>query len=183
MKENNLKIKLILLIVTVVLLICGLTLTSFALVDSIVRVQNNSFSMSMGVVMKVNNDWPININDIIFEPGETRTCEFPISNLGTFDIWYRVYFTEVSGDLQDDITVTIREKNGQVLGKATMGKLTSDNVTTSFISSVDGINEKIICIDFYFSPDVEKQGGDDVTFNIKVDATQKPNNPYMDFGD
>ena len=185
MNENERKLvrKLTALIVVIVLLVCGLCVTTYALVDSIVTIQNNKFSMSMGVALKVNDGNPIlGVNDVLFEPGATYTSEFPISNLGSFDIWYRVYFTGVEGALKDYITVTVKEirEDGElVLGKAMMSEFTADKVLTSDISAG---KEKNISIEFYFSPDLEVQGGL-VSFDITVDATQKPNNPFMDFGD
>ena len=181
--EQKLMKKLIALIVVVVLLVCALCVTTYALVNSVVAIKNNKFSMSMGVALEVNNgDSILGVNDIVFEPGATYTTEFPVSNLGTYDIWYRVYFTDVGGKLKDYITVTIKEvkEDGElVLAKAKMSEFTADKVLTSDI--VAG-KEKNVSIEFYFSPELDEQGGE-VSFSIKVDATQKPNNPFMDFGD
>lgn len=182
MNEQKLKKKLNIMIVTVILLICGLTVTTFALVSSIVSIQNNRFSMSMGVELTINDGKPVvDVTDMVYEPGGTYQSEFPISNLGTFDIWYRVYFTNVDGELKDDISVTIKEKDGTVLCNGTMSELTSDKVA---ISSLAAGEEKTLYIEFYFSPDADNSAqGQTVSFNITANATQKQNNPYMDFGD
>lgn len=182
MNEQKLKKKLNIMIVTVILLICGLTVTTFALVSSIVSIQNNRFSMSMGVELTINDGKPVvDVTDMVYEPGGTYQSEFPISNLGTFDVWYRVYFTNVDGELKDDITVTIKEKDGTVLCNGTMSELTSDKVA---ISSLAAGEEKTLYIEFYFSPDADNSAqGQMVSFNITANATQKQNNPYMDFGD
>lgn len=182
MNEQKLKKKLNIMIVTVILLICGLTVTTFALVSSIVSIQNNRFSMSMGVELTINDGKPVvDVTDMVYEPGGTYQSEFPISNLGTFDVWYRVYFTNVDGELKDDITVTIKEKDGTVLCNGTMSELTSDKVA---ISSLAAGEEKTLYIEFYFSPDADNSAqGQTVSFNITANATQKQNNPYMDFGD
>ena len=182
--ERNLVRKLTALIIAIVLLACGLCVTTYALVDSIVTIKNNKFSMSMGVALKVNNGDPIlGVDDIVFEPGGTYTTEFPVSNLGTFDIWYRVYFTGVEGELKDYVTVTVKEINEDgefVFGKAKLSEFTADKVLKSYITTTE--REKKVSIEFYFSPELDEQGGL-VSFDIKVDATQMPNNPFGDFGD
>jgi len=182
MNEQNLKKKLNLMIVTVILLVCGLVVTSAALASSIVGVRNNRFSMSAGVELTVNNGKPVvDVTDVLYEPGGTYQSEFPISNLGTFDVWYRVYFTNVEGALKENITVTIKEKDGKVLCEGKMSELNAEKVA---ISSLAAGEEKTLFVTFHFSADAdnEKQG-QTVTFNITADATQKKNNPYMDFGD
>ena len=181
MNEQKLKKKLMFMIVTVILLICGLTVTSFALVSSIVSIRNNRFTMSMGVELTVNDGKPVvDVTDMVYEPGGTYVSEFPIANLGTFDVWYRVYLTGVTGELQDDIIVTIKEKDGTVLCKGMMNQLTADKVMTGSLAAGES---KTLTIEFYFSPDADNSAqGQTVSFNITADATQKKNNSDRDFG-
>lgn len=181
MNELMLKKKLKMMIVIVALLMCGLTVTSYALASSIVSIRNNSFSMSLGVELKVNNGDPVvDVTDIIYEPGGTYRSEFPISNLGDFDVWYRVYFTQVKGELQDDITVTIKEKDGIVLCEGKMNELTSDKVEVGVLPAGE---EKTLYIEFYFSAEANNSAqGQFVSFNITADATQWQNNPDKNFG-
>ena len=181
MNEQNIKKKLTMMIVTVVLLSIGLTVTSFALASSIAQVRNNRFTMSMGVELTINDGKPVvDVTDMVYEPGGTYVSEFPIANLGSFDVWYRVYLTGVTGELQDDITVTIKEKDGTVLCKGMMNQLTADKVMTGSLAAGES---KTLTIEFYFSPDADNSAqGQTVSFNITADATQKQNNPDKDFG-
>jgi len=182
MNEQKLKKKLNIMIATVVLLVIGLAITSFALASSIAQIHNNRFAMSLGVELNINDGKPVlDVTDVIYEPGGTYISEFPISNLGTFDVWYRVYFTGVEGALKDYITVIVKEKDGTVLCNGKMSELGSDKVA---VSSLAAGEEKILCIEFYFSPEADNSAqGEAVSFNITANATQKQNNPYMDFGD
>ena len=182
MNEQSLKKKLNIMIVTVVLLVIGLAVTSFALASSIVSVRNNRFTMSMGVSLKVNDGNPVvDMTDILFEPGGTYRSEFPISNLGTFDVWYRIYFTDVEGELKDEINVTIKEQNGTVLCQGKIGELGSNEVAVSTLASGE---EKTLIIEFHFSSTADNDAqGKAVSFNITADATQQKNNPGQDFGD
>ena len=181
MNEQNLKKKLTVMIVTVVLLSLGLAITSFALASSIAQVRNNRFAMSMGVELTINDGKPVvDVTDIVYEPGGTYVSEFPIANLGTFDVWYRVFFTDVNGALKDYITVTIKEADGTVLCKGTMSELSSDKVA---VSSLAAGEKKTLTIEFYFSSEAGNAAqGQSVSFNITANATQKQNNPNKDFG-
>ena len=181
MNEQNLKKKLTVMIVTVVLLSLGLAITSFALASSIAQVRNNRFAMSMGVELTINDGKPVvDVTDMVYEPGGTYVSEFPIANLGTFDVWYRVYFTDVNGALKDYITVTIKEADGTVLCKGTMSELSSDKVA---VSSLAAGEKKTLTIEFYFSSEAGNAAqGQSVSFNITANATQKQNNPNKDFG-
>ena len=137
--------------------------------------------MSMGVELTINDGKPIvDVTDMVYEPGGTYVSEFPVANLGTFDVWYRVYLTGVTGELQDDIIVTIKEKDGTVLCKGTMNQLTADKVMTGSLAAGES---KTLTIEFYFSADADNSAqGQTVSFNITADATQKKNNPDKDFG-
>lgn len=181
MNEQNLKKKLTMMIVTVVLLSIGLTVTSLALASSIAQVRNNRFTMSMGVELTINDGQPVvDVTDMVYEPGGTYVSEFPIANLGTFDVWYRVYFTDVNGALKDYITVTIKEADGTVLCKGTMSELSSDKVA---VSSLAAGEKKTLTIEFYFSSEAGNAAqGQSVSFNITANATQKKNNLDKDFG-
>ena len=181
MNEQNLKKKLTVMIVTVVLLSLGLAITSFALASSIAQVRNNRFAMSMGVELAINDGQPVvDVTDMVYEPGGTYVSEISIANLGTFDVWYRVYFTDVNGALKDYITVTIKEADGTVLCKGTMSELSSDKVA---VSSLAAGEKKTLTIEFYFSSEAGNAAqGQSVSFNITANATQKQNNPNKDFG-
>lgn len=181
MNERSLKKKLNKMFVTVVLLVCGLAITSYALASSIVKVHNNQFAMSMGVNLEINKGNPVvDVTDVAYEPGGSYESTFPIANISSFDVWYRIYFTDVDGVLRDYITVTLKEEDGTVLCSGKMSELSSDKVT---VSSLLAGEEKLLYIEFYFSPDADNSiQGKTVSFNIIADATQKQNNPYMDFG-
>lgn len=181
MNDLKLKKKLTVMILTVILLSFGLTITSLALASSIAQVQNNRFAMSMGATLTLNDGKPVvDVTDMVYEPGGTYQSEFPIANIGTFDVWYRVYFTDVEGVLKDYITVTIQEADGTELCRGRMSELGFDKVT---VSSLAAGEEKTLYITFYFSCEAENNAqGQTVSFNITANATQKQNNPDKDFG-
>ena len=182
MNEQSLKKKLNIMIATVVLLVCGLMVTSMALAHSIVQVSNNRFSMAMGAELAINDGKPVvDVTDMVYEPGGMYKSEFPIANLSSFDVWYRVYFSAVEGVLKDYITVSVKEADGTVLCHGTMDELSADKVAASSLAAGE---RKTLYIEFYFSSEAENNAqGQTVSFNITADATQKKNNPNKDFSD
>lgn len=182
MNKNKLKGRLYLTIALFSLLVCSFTTTSFALALSIARLNNNRFEMSMGVELNLNGGEPIvDTTSMVYEPGGTCVSEFPVTNLSTFDVWYKIFFTDVDGTLSDHITVTVREKDGTVLCTGRLSDIHKDNVTVSSLASGQ---QKMLEIEFYFSPDAGNGAqGQTVSFGITAQATQKKNNPDQDFGD
>ena len=182
MDEQKLRKKLKIMVMTVILLSLGLVCTSYALASSIVKIRTNQFTMSMGVELELNDGKSVvDMSDVVFEPGGTYTSTFPISNLSGFDVWYRISFANVEGELKDYVSVKVTEEDGTVLCDGLISKLTAANVS---VSSLAAGEEKNLKIEFYFSKDAGNiHQGETVAFNIKADATQKQNNSNKDFGD
>ena len=180
-QKKPIKRRLYLSIVLAVLLVCIFTTSSFALAIAVAQIRDNRFSMDMGVELYINDGMPIvDSADMIYEPGGTYVSEFPITNLGTYDVWYKVFFTEVEGSLSDYITVTVTEPDGTILCQGTLSELSSDNVE---VSSLAAGQKKVLNIEFHFSSDAGNDAqGQTVSFNITANATQKKNNPDQDFG-
>lgn len=181
MNEKNLKRRLRITIVVFALLVCSFTTTSFALAIAIAELRDNRFSMDMGVELYINDGEPIvDSANMIYEPGGTYVSEFPITNLGTYDVWYRVFFTDVDGSLSDYITVTVKEPDGTVMCQGTLNDLGKERVA---VSSLAAGEKRVLYIEFYFSSSAGNDAqGQTVSFNITANATQKKNNPDQDFG-
>lgn len=182
MNEKKLKARLYLTIALFCLLVSSFTTASFALALSVAQLRDNRFTMSTGVELYVNDGAPIvDSANMVYEPGETYVSEFPITNLSAFDVWYRVYFTDVDGTLSDLINVTVKEPDGTVLCSGVLSDLGKDKVA---VSSLAAGEKKMLSIEFYFSPDAENNAQKQtVTFGVTAHATQMQNNPNQDFGD
>ena len=182
MNEKKLRKKLKIMVVTFILLSIGLVCTSYVLAGSIIKIHNNYFVMNKGLKLELSNgEAVIDMSDVVFEPGGTYTSTFPISNLSGFDVWYRISFSNVEGELKDYVSVKVTEEDGTVLCDGLISKLTAANVSVSSLASGE---EKNLKIEFYFSKDAGNiHQGKTVAFNIKADATQKQNNSNKDFGD
>jgi len=106
-EQSNKKIGIDIIII-IVLLIC-LSLTSFALSSEIQKTSGYLFQTGH-VEINLNNQIPIIEEDEYkFEPGITVVKNFFVDNLSTCEVYYRVYFDDIVGDLKDKLSVTIWE--------------------------------------------------------------------------
>lgn len=176
MNKINITKKISINIFSIVILIGMFISITYALTKYIVSHKDNLFKMG---TVKINlNDGQaiISPDELLFEPGMTINKDFFIENQSTFDVYYKIYFTEVSGDLADILKVTIKN-NDKVLYDDILKNLSRKKVKT--VEDELKVNEKItLNISFYYP---EQSNNDtqnaDVTFRLSADAVQTKNNP------
>ena len=124
--------------VTVVALSICLCITTSALVLSIVSIDDHLFSTG-GIDIDLNGGKPvIEEHEFIFEPGMTLVKDFYIENKSTWDVYYKIYFDDISGGLSDVLEIKIRDERKICAGKPS-------KLTRQMVSSADDIlslNEK-----------------------------------------
>lgn len=166
-------------IIVVILSIC-LCITSFALVYSIVSVENNQFHTGT-VKLNLNDGKPvIEEHEFLFEPGMTVEKNFFVENQSSWDVYYRLYFSDIEGGLTNVLEVSIRDGE-KVLFHGKMSDLTRDKVRAT--DDILRLNERRdLTISFHFP---EEAGNSaqllHVTFTIGADAVQTKNNPDKQF--
>ncbi len=162
-----------------ILSVC-LAITTFALVYSMVSVENNIFTTG-AVKINLNNGMPIiGDNEVLFEPGMTVKKSFFVKNEGTCDVFYKLYFQNLGGGLEDVLEVKICDGD-EVLYKGTPRSLSRENVIPSNKSlSRDEIAELQIYFHFPAKFDSKTQGMY-LSFDFAVDAVQAKNNPNKEF--
>ena len=166
--------------VTIFLLILCLCITSAALVWATVSVENNLFHTG---IIKINlNDGKavIEEDEFLFEPGMTVKKDFFIKNEGTWDVYYRLYFNEIEGDLADVLEITIKDGD-TVLYSGLMKELAKDKVMA--VDKPLNVDEKLTLTAFFHYPEAAGNDTQDESarFTISADAVQTKNNPDMDF--
>lgn len=180
MKRKKLLRKFIFNIVSIILLVIGFITITFALSKNLISVSDNLFKTG---TIKINlNDGQTIIEEdgLYFEPGMTIVKEFFVENQSTFDVYYKIYFTDVSGGLSDILDVTI--KNGdKTLYKGTINDLKREKVKA--VDDVLKLNEKVILnISFHYPEDSgNNTKNSNIFFKLGVDAVQSKNNPNKDF--
>lgn len=163
----------------------SLTVTSLALLLATVEQKNNRVRTGQ-VAISLNGGAPvITENEFLFEPGMTVEKEFYIKNSGGCDVWYKLYFENVSGDLADVLDVKIKTADNVVLYQGKMSELTPAN---GFVPGVTDaalqVGEKrTLKIEFVFPKTATSAvAGKQLLFDMKADAVQVKNNPDKNFG-
>ncbi len=168
-------------IITLVILCTCLCVISFALGMVVYEVNNNTFATGT-IDIDLNGGEPvITANEFLFEPGATVEKSFYIKNNGTWAVWYKLYFSEVSGNLGDVLEVTIKNKDGTILMKGKLAELTEKNVPA--MEDELAMNEKqemtiVLHLPEYSGNNV--QGGN-LTFELSAVTVQTKNNTGKEF--
>ena len=167
-------------IATVIILAVCLCITSFALVYSMVAVEDNLFQTGK-IKVNLNDGKPvIEEDEFLFEPGMTVEKDFFLENQGIWNVYYKLYFDNVEGGLADVLDVSIR--NGDtVLYNGKAADLQKEQ--TGAADDVLKLNEhRELTIVFHY-PEAGGNGGQNqyLTFDLKADVVQTKNNPQKQF--
>ncbi len=163
-------------VITIVILAVCLCVTTFALVYSTVSVDNNLFHTGI-VKINLNDGKPIiEEHEFLFEPGMTVEKDFFLENQSTWDVYYRLYFSDIEGGLADVLEIAVRDGD-KTLFSGKMSDLTKDKVGAA--DDILGLSERRnLTISFHFP---ENAGNEAQTlflsFTIGADAVQTKNNP------
>lgn len=167
-------------IIAIIILSVCLIVTTAALVYSSVAVENNYFRTGE-VKLNLNDGEPIiSEHEFLFEPGMMVKKDFFIRNESTWDVYYRIYFDNISGGLADVLDVTI--KNGETV-------LYSGKPSELVRSSVPAAEDKLavgerreLTVYFYFPKEAGNEAQiSDFEFTVCAEATQTKNNPDKKF--
>ncbi len=174
--EHKTAKRLTLSVVIILLLTFCLAITTFALVYSMVAVENNLF-VTGTVQINLNDGKPvIKDNEFLFEPGMTVKKDFFIQNESTCDVYYKLYFTNVSGGLADVLEVRICD------GEKVLFAGTPNELNRKAVGAADDLlrlNEKReLQIYFHFPEEAGNTAqGLFLSFDFTADAVQTKNNP------
>lgn len=175
-KKNNASKKLMAGMVILIILTLCLCITTVALVIASLRVENNLFRTGLVDINLNDGKTIVEETGCTFEPGATVEREFFIENNSTFDVYYKIYFANVSGQLADVLKVSI--KDGEtVIYSGTANELSREAV----IAAPDALKigeRKNLTVSFYFPPEAGNAAQNAaVAFDIGADAVQTKNNP------
>ncbi len=168
------------LILLVFLCTCLCTV-SFALGMVTYQVRENKFHAGQ-IKINLNGGNPIiKADDFLFEPGMTVEKPFYIRNNGTWDVYYKVYFSQISGDLGDVLEVTIKSEDGEVLLKGKLSELTKNNVAAFEDELAEGEQRDFIA-SFHFPEEAENTyQNSTLQFELSTIAVQTKNNENKEF--
>jgi len=166
-------------IVIIVLLSLCLAVTSFALYTS-VRVDGNTFATG-NVTINLNDGVPvISEHEFIFEPGMTVVKDFFVESTSSDDIYYKLYFEDVSGTLASVMQITVSD------GDKALYAGTAVTLNRSNVIAADDIlkpsERRNLTITFHFPPESGNEYQDaSLGFTMCAEAVQVRNNPDRQF--
>lgn len=163
-------------ILVIILLMLGLCSTTFALVQAILTVEYNFFQTGY-VSINLNDGEPvIREHEFLFEPGMTVKKDFFIQNESTWDVYYRLYFTDVEGGLSDVLEISIMDDE-KLLFFGTAEELNRENVAAA--DDVLRLHERReLTIYFHFPEEAGNSAQNQIlSFDMCAEAVQTKNNP------
>lgn len=175
-KANKTAKKLTASVAAVIVLAICLCITTFALVYSTVAVNNNLFQTGK-IKIDLNGGQPvITEHEYLFEPGMTVEKPFYIENLGTWDVYYKLYFDNIEGSLADVLDVEILDGDTVLFG-GKIADLTKEKVGAA--EDILKLNERRdLTISFHYPEEAGNSGqAQYLAFDLKADAVQTKNNP------
>lgn len=175
-EQNKTAKKLTASVAAVIVLAICLCITTFALVYSTVAVNNNLFQTGK-IKIDLNGGQPvITEHEYLFEPGMTVEKPFYIENLGTWDVYYKLYFDNIEGSLADVLDVEILDGDTVLFG-GKIADLTKEKVDAA--EDILKMNERRdLTISFHYPEEAGNSGqAQYLAFDLKADAVQTKNNP------
>ena len=178
--NNNISKKLTGSIVILIVLSLCLSLTTFALVYSTLIIEDNIFSTGE-VKINLNDGNPvIEAGEFAFEPGVTVQKPFFIKNNSTCEVYYKIYFENVSGGLADVLEITVSDGD-DILAQGKAKELTKKAVSAAK-ETLDINEERTLKITFHYPRNAGNDTQDQVLeFDLYASAVQVKNNPNKDF--
>ena len=163
-------------VISVVVLAVCLLVTSIALVYSVVSVDENSFALGEVKINLNDGNSIIEENEFVFEPGMTVNKDFFVQNDSTIDVYYKLYFSDIEGELADILDVTVYDGNNILFtGKASA--FTKEKTTAAQTALAVG-ERRTLKIAFHFPENAGKETSESfLSFAFGADAVQAKNNP------
>lgn len=145
-----------------------------------VSVQDNTFQTGT-LKINLNDGYAIlYAHEYRFEPGMTVERDFFIKNEGTLDAYYKLYFTNVSGELADFLKVTIKDGDA-VLYDGTLISLSRENAAAANKLLSAGETHTLTAVFHLPKTAGNAAQSKEVAFDLCADAVQAKNNPNRFF--
>jgi len=191
MQENkNPRRRLYTLLILLLLVAGAFVLTVYASSRIAREVKENYFQTGeidinlndgMPVIAPASGDPQDAVHGYLFEPGVTVEKSFFVSNEGTGDFYYKIYFSQVEGDMADALEITIRDESGRVLFSGIL-----EDMTRLAVKPADDVlapgDRRDLTISFHMPEEKGNEAQDKtISFILCADAVQTKNNPNKEF--
>ena len=179
MNNSNASKKLTASLVILIILSFCLCVTTFALSYSILTVETNIFSSGY-ISINLNDGKPvIEEDEFAFEPGMTVEKSFFLKNNSSCDVYYKLYFEKIEGELAKALTISIK-KGEKVLYEGSVLDINKNVLAADDELAIGERRE--LTITFHFPSSLGNSLQDqELTFDLRADAVQTKNNPQKLF--
>ena len=171
--------RLIFNIVTVIALAVCFTITTFAITRK--YAVSHGIFLTGEVKININDGLPIiNSDDLLLEPGMTIEKEFFVKNEGDCDVYFKVYFDNVDGELANVLNIKVMDGDS-ILFNGTPKKFTKLSTTTADNVLKQDETRKLKISFYYPEAEGNAEQGSELSFNLCAQAVQAKNNANKDF--
>lgn len=162
-------------IILLIVLSIALSGTTFALVYSMVTVDNNVFRTGV-IDINLNDGKPvIEEHEFEFRPGMAVQKEFFLENNSTWSVYYKIYFRNVEGGLASLLRITIAIGD-KILYEGTAAEMTRERVAAADDELAIG-ERRNLTVTFLLPWETGNEGqGQLLAFDLCADAVQTKNN-------
>ena len=167
-------------IILVVALVLGWSVTSYALSWHQITVDENIFSTGT-LKINLNDGNPVFDEDILFEPGMLVQRHFTIANEGSIDAYYRLWFSEIEGDLAEELIIELRDGKKMIF-EGEFKEMLEEKSFSANSTLLAGEEKELSVVIFLPEEGTNASQGKTVTFRMNYDATQKESNPGKEYG-
>lgn len=167
-------------VAAILVLFSMLALTTYALIHSMVSVDANQFEMGTVKIELNHGETIFDGSDMNIEPGYSVKKDFTIENLGTVDVYYRLYLENVTGELYSALTFEIYDGD-ELLFSGKAQDLNKENPCVGNLPLAADETRTLTAVvkmDEYAGNDYQNGG---ITFDMTAEAVQVRNNPDKSF--
>lgn len=185
-------------VIVIIFLSLCLVFTSTVLALSVLPIDNNILKtgvidIELGVT-KDGRDYIlgeenklISEDEYLFEPGITVEKKFFIQNGGkdyNWEVYYKIYFANVKGELADELEITLKDENGNTYFSGRASEFVEENTekVLTFKEPLEKGGRHYYIISFHYPENGSNIGqGKILEFDFCAKAVQSKNNPKGEF--
>ena len=179
-RSNQTKKRAVTSIIAIIVLVCMLVVTTYALIASFVSVDNNLFQTERVEIELNGGKTVFDRTDMNIEPGHALVRDFTVENKGTADVHIRLYLENVQGPLQEVLSFAIYDGD-KLLFRGPAKELTKDSPCVSDSPLLVGESRTLTAVVTMDTSAGNAYQSGGITFDMTADAVQSRNNPDKSF--
>lgn len=144
-----------------------------------ITVDDNTFSVGT-LEINLNDGKPVFDKEVLIEPGMMLQEYFTIKNVGSANAYYRLWFSEIEGDLANELMVEIRDGK-KLIFEGEFAELLEEKAFGTNSALMAGEEKELSIVIFLPEEGTNAVQGDTITFRLNYDATQMDGNPGKEY--